>query len=352
MRIDANATGFSPVGLSLISAAPDPALVAPDSPDGLTQASPTAGGAIPAESDKATDNPFATALAASSILPLANSAATGPTAIETFSATASAGVGSIFAVVTKASHTLAVIDSAGNVSVQSPASDQVRQAMSQLSDPAERSKALADLLGGTVQLASGQTNTPDLKSQLRALAAPASSADAPGTASVSMPAASSASPSQVAQADAAFAGLFAGSNDSPEAMMKSLTSDGIDGYWKWQLQQLTAKITGEVMAEQGLTRDAVEKMPPEQRAALEDAIVKEVERRVKQIVAEDMKKKENQTEMQPSAAVTPNAATSAPSAQSSATGQASALPHDTKAAASDPYHPKQNGSTLLDLLLG
>lgn len=78
------------------------------------------------------------------------------------------------------------------------------------------------------------------------------------------------------------AGLYndrmdAGAKDALDAL-REMTSGGIEGYWKWMMKELRE----DVMDEMGVSEDELAAMPVEQRAAVEQAINDEVQKRLKE----------------------------------------------------------------------
>ena len=83
-----------------------------------------------------------------------------------------------------------------------------------------------------------------------------------------------------------FAKLMEGSD--PAAMLRDMTKDGVKSMWKWQLEQLKKKVADQVMKEMGVTPESLAKMDVKSRMGVEDKIMKEVERRVKEMVDSQM----------------------------------------------------------------
>ena len=97
----------------------------------------------------------------------------------------------------------------------------------------------------------------------------------------------------VAQADAAFSALLNGTGqDDPAALLKEITSNGMKGYWAWEVKQMKQKATQEVMGAMGVSASDIAAMPDAQRATIEDKIMKAVEAKVKQMIQDDMNKKQ------------------------------------------------------------
>lgn len=74
-------------------------------------------------------------------------------------------------------------------------------------------------------------------------------------------------------------------NDSMDASAKEaldalreMTEGGIEGYWKWMMKELRE----DVMEEMGVSEEELAAMPVEQRAAVEQAINDEVQKRLKE----------------------------------------------------------------------
>lgn len=90
------------------------------------------------------------------------------------------------------------------------------------------------------------------------------------------------------KADAAFEALFA--DDTPEAMIKEITEGGIEGMLKWKVRQLEKQIAGKVLASEGITKEEIAALPPEQRIPLQQRIMDEVARKLKEAMDEQMKR--------------------------------------------------------------
>jgi len=95
-------------------------------------------------------------------------------------------------------------------------------------------------------------------------------------------------------------GLYGDSQDfssyvdeqSPEEILKAITENGITSMWQWQMEELKKKVAAEVMSEMGITPEQLAAMPETERMNLEAKIMEEVERRIKDMVAESMRKKD------------------------------------------------------------
>ncbi|MDX1974728.1 MAG: hypothetical protein SFT92_03535 [Rickettsiales bacterium] len=98
----------------------------------------------------------------------------------------------------------------------------------------------------------------------------------------------SATGTKTQQTDNAFAALLEGTGDDPEAFLHKITSNGISGYWSWQIEQLRKKIAAEVMQENNVSQESLAKMDDAARTSLEQKIMDEVERRVKEMVENQM----------------------------------------------------------------
>lgn len=101
---------------------------------------------------------------------------------------------------------------------------------------------------------------------------------------------SDSSRAALAGVDKAFNDLI-GKSDSPEDMLKDITAKGVDSLWKWQIKKLKEKIAAQVMQEMNLSPAQIAAMPAEQRMSIEQKILEEVERRVKQLVEQGLQKK-------------------------------------------------------------
>lgn len=60
--------------------------------------------------------------------------------------------------------------------------------------------------------------------------------------------------------------------------LREMTSGGIEGFWQWMMKELRK----DVMEEMGVSEASLAAMDPEQRAATENAIEEEVQKRLKQ----------------------------------------------------------------------
>ncbi|MEJ0010316.1 MAG: hypothetical protein WDN72_07345 [Alphaproteobacteria bacterium] len=101
------------------------------------------------------------------------------------------------------------------------------------------------------------------------------------------------SASDIVQTDSTFESLFADQNETPQEILKDLTSNGVNGYMKWKIDQMKDKATAQVMNSMGLTKAQVEGMPTDQRIALEKKIESQVEQEVKMSIQQEMKKNAN-----------------------------------------------------------
>ena len=79
---------------------------------------------------------------------------------------------------------------------------------------------------------------------------------------------------------------------TPEEILKAITENGITSLWQWQMEELKKKVAADIMAEMGITPEQLAAMPDTQRMSLEAKIMQEVERRIKDMVAENMRKKD------------------------------------------------------------
>ena len=120
---------------------------------------------------------------------------------------------------------------------------------------------------------------------------------------VAAAAAKSSGRPDAARADAvgqAFAELLGKEEDSgPGALLSEITRDGIAGYWAWQVEQLRRRIAGEVMDEMDVTEDKLRTLPPEERAQIQEKILREVERRLELAMKEKEKEEEGRRKDDP-----------------------------------------------------
>lgn len=111
----------------------------------------------------------------------------------------------------------------------------------------------------------------------------------------------SAGTSDNKKTDDAFAELLAG--ETPEEMLHEMTKDGMYSLWSHQLKELKKKIAAEIMGGMGVSEASLKAMPADERAAIEKKIMEEVERRVKEMVENEMKKKNPLAGISPGAPV-------------------------------------------------
>jgi hypothetical protein len=106
------------------------------------------------------------------------------------------------------------------------------------------------------------------------------------------------SAAETAAADQSFQELL-GTDDDPDAAAKEtlseITQGGAAGYWAWQVKQMKEEATSQVMAGMGVTPDKIASMSTADRVATEEKIEQLVEQKVKQEIADDSKKKQEQT---------------------------------------------------------
>ncbi|PZP86903.1 MAG: hypothetical protein DI582_01230 [Azospirillum brasilense] len=86
----------------------------------------------------------------------------------------------------------------------------------------------------------------------------------------------------------AFAALL--KEDSPEETLGKITHRGVQSLMEWKIEQLKKKITEEVMAAKGISEADLNAMPPEERAAALEMIMREVQEQLKQAMNEQMKR--------------------------------------------------------------
>lgn len=109
------------------------------------------------------------------------------------------------------------------------------------------------------------------------------------THTLSDPAYGRAATENALQTDAgAFAALL--KEDSPEETLSAITHRGVQSLMEWKIEQLKKKITEEVMAAKGISEADLNGMPPEERAAALEMIMREVQEQLKQAMNEQMKR--------------------------------------------------------------
>lgn len=97
---------------------------------------------------------------------------------------------------------------------------------------------------------------------------------------------------QESSIDGSFAAMIGNlAEDDPAEMLKEITEDGIASMWKWQIKKLKEKVASEIMQEMSLTPEQIAAMPDAQRVSVEQKIMQEVERRVKEMIEQGMHKK-------------------------------------------------------------
>lgn len=69
-----------------------------------------------------------------------------------------------------------------------------------------------------------------------------------------------------------------------------ITKDGMRSMWEWQIKELKQRIASQVMEEKGITKESLAAMPPEQKEAIMQAIMDEVQKRLEVAMAEAAKK--------------------------------------------------------------
>lgn len=94
--------------------------------------------------------------------------------------------------------------------------------------------------------------------------------------------------SYLAQSGSDFAAYL--TEQTPEALLSSITEDGVRGLMKWKIEEMKRKITQEVMTSKNLTADDLEAMEPQERAAIEKLIMQEVQEQLKRAINEQMKR--------------------------------------------------------------
>lgn len=89
--------------------------------------------------------------------------------------------------------------------------------------------------------------------------------------------------------DAAFAAMFKTSDD-PKDMLAEIAGNGVEGMMKWKVKELQKQIAEKVLASKDVTLEEIAAMPPKQRVALEQQIMREVAEKLKQAIHEQMKR--------------------------------------------------------------
>jgi len=101
--------------------------------------------------------------------------------------------------------------------------------------------------------------------------------------------------SLAASTESEFAAYLKEKNDA-EDLLEKITSDGVKGLMQWKIEQMKKQITEQVMASKGLTADGISSLPPAEKMATEETIMKEVQEKLKEAINEQMKR-ENNTEL-------------------------------------------------------
>ena len=107
------------------------------------------------------------------------------------------------------------------------------------------------------------------------------------------------SAAETANADSGFQALLGDSDDSADDqakdMLSEITQGGAAGYWAWQVKQMRQEAASEVMGSMDLTPAKIAAMDTKERVATEEKIEQLVEQKVKQEIADNSKKKQEQT---------------------------------------------------------
>lgn len=90
------------------------------------------------------------------------------------------------------------------------------------------------------------------------------------------------------QADKAFAVLLA--DEDPATFLHDIVGNGFNSYMKWKIEELKKQITAQTMAAKGVSENDLAAMKPEDRLALQDQIMREVQEKLKEAIREEMKR--------------------------------------------------------------
>lgn len=140
-----------------------------------------------------------------------------------------------------------------------------------------KSTKLFDGDGGVLSASGAPSPLNDAGTGSTAVTGAGSLAEAGG-----LSASSAVAASDVSKTDSDFQALLDDSDQSPEGVIKEITRDGYNGYMAWQIKQMKAKVTQDVMGSMNLTPEQVAAMSPGERAAIENQIMQEVQRRMRE----------------------------------------------------------------------
>lgn len=76
--------------------------------------------------------------------------------------------------------------------------------------------------------------------------------------------------------------------------IKELSSGGLNGFMSWQIDNLKAKLTSQVMSEMGVTEESLSAMGVEEKAELEQKIMDKVQEMLEEQINNDMTESQNQ----------------------------------------------------------
>ena len=96
--------------------------------------------------------------------------------------------------------------------------------------------------------------------------------------------------------DAAFMRLFEDPAD-PKTMLREMTRDGVEGMMKWKVRELEKQTAEKALASRGLTLEDIAALPPKERIALEQQIMREVAEKLKEAMNEQMKRQRHVGEL-------------------------------------------------------
>lgn len=106
------------------------------------------------------------------------------------------------------------------------------------------------------------------------------------------------SAAETAETDQSFQALIGGDDDSssnPDQTLAEITQGGANGYWAWQVQQMKEQAATQVMGSMDLTPAKIAGMDAKDRVATEQKIEQLVAQKVKQEIAAQSQKKQQQT---------------------------------------------------------
>lgn len=109
-----------------------------------------------------------------------------------------------------------------------------------------------------------------------------------------------------AQTHEEFTAMLHGDSD-PREIIGEIAAGGMQGYWSWQIKNLTSKLMQQVMGEMGVTEEGMAQMGDADRAKLEEEIMKKVKALMKEVVEKSMQE-ENQQKLAQNGTIDSNTA--------------------------------------------